>query len=127
MPINFGFGIGKTTQLYYNKLLVAKANEVISGGDKYYSTLAEKLNTGKVADYVKDHSDSFELKVGNFLTKKQEILEQNLFIRPANADPIKRYQVVKELVEEEPDNKGLRVLANIYKYFAEKARPEMYL
>lgn len=74
MPLHFPYGAGKTTNLYYKKLIVAKANEVISGGDKYYSDLAQTLNTGKVAQFVGENSARFDFLVDSFISKKQTYL-----------------------------------------------------
>lgn len=126
MPVKMDCSLGKKTQLKYNKLLVAKANEVISGGEVYYSDLAKKLNKGRVATYVRKNADSFELNMGQFITKKQSRLEKMLDINLSPANPPQRFQDVQEIAKRMPEHRGLQNLTNIYKYFAEKTRPEIF-
>lgn len=127
MPLHFPYGAGKTTNLYYKKLIVAKANEVISGGDKYYSDLAQTLNTGKVAQFVGENSARFDFLVDSFISKKQTYLEKASGAILPNDYPQLRSRLTDELAKKEPENKSLQALSNIYKYFAEKSRPENFI
>jgi len=118
--------IASTTQYYCRKLVAARANEVISGGDKYYTDLVKKLNTGEVGKYIKEYPDYFEGTVSQFISKKQAILEKKLDTRPLSYDPKKRLQIFQQIANDIPETKGMQSLVNIYKYFAEKTRPEMF-
>lgn len=126
MLLNLQNTAGKATELAYKKLIVAKANAVITGGEKYYTNLAEKLNKGKVATLVKENPLGFENAMDSFITKKQEILEKRYSFKNIEVDPGKIMQVSENLSKRAGENKGLQKLSNIYKYFVEKIRPEIF-
>ena len=127
MHLDFKYGVGQKTQKFYRKLVVAKANEVITGGNKFYVDLTKEFNTGKVATFVEKNSDSFEFKVDSFITKKQAYLEKKANgLVPSAADPLQRSQITQELAKTSPERPELQKLANIYKYFADKTRPEQF-
>lgn len=130
MPINYAFGPGKTTSLYLKKLCVAQANEVISGGDKYYTKLINDYNQNKVAGFLNKNTDQFQTKVDNFITKKQTYLEKQIKKALPPNNPKKRAEDFDKFVESlNPKEKTTQILKlqNIYRYFAQKAKPEFFL
>ncbi len=130
MPFDYSFGLGKTTTLYLKKLCVAQANEVISGGDKYYTKLVNDYNTRKVAGYLDKNSQHFQTKVDSFITKKQNYLEKQVHKSIPPVNPVQRAADFDKYVEGlNPAQKTTQVLKlqNIYRYFAQKAKPEFFL